>query len=74
MQGKNEPIIDIFFYHDKILSLSHNYKYMSGGHRHDDGHGAKKSGGSIKMDIGIGSMIAGFFGAASGAGAVEMYK
>jgi hypothetical protein len=41
-----------------------------------DNHGKdeKKSGGGIKMDIGITSMISGFFGVASGAGAVQMYK
>lgn len=40
---------------------------MSGGHGHDDhGHDEKKSGGGT-INIGVTSMIAGFFGAASGA-------
>ncbi len=46
--------------------------YMSGGHD-DHGDKDKKSGGK-SMDFGITSMIGGFFGVASGAGAVEAFK
>lgn len=43
---------------------------MSGGHGHDD-HGHSGGGSKSTMDLGITSMIGGFFGLASGAGAVK---
>ena len=45
---------------------------MSWGHD-DHGHGDKKSGSGISIDIGISSMISWFFGASSGAWAMKKY-
>ncbi len=70
MQEKTHRHIDIYIYHDKILTLFHNYTYMSGGHEHggDHGHEAHGSNSTGKtIELGITSMIAGFFGMASGA-------
>lgn len=45
---------------------------MSGGHGHDD-HGKGDHGGGSKssIDVGITSMISGFFGIASGAAPIK---
>jgi hypothetical protein len=45
---------------------------MSGGHD-DHGHGDHGSKGGSSINLGITSMIGGFFGAASGANAVKHY-
>ena len=45
---------------------------MSDSHGHDDKAGGAKSSGS-SMDFGITSMIGGFFGVVSGAGATKSY-
>jgi hypothetical protein len=48
---------------------------MSAEHGHDS-HASHSGnhGGGARFDFGISKMIAWFFGAASGAGATEMYK
>jgi hypothetical protein len=46
---------------------------MSWGHGHDD-HGDSKGSSGGGIDIGVMSMIGGFFWVASGSGAMKMYK